>query len=175
MTDSTSVDYTAVLADLKSKRDMLDAAIVGIETMLGIRGLSGESAQTAATTSPQQLNDLGRGAFLGMTIVDEAKKYLAHKRESQSTEKIMHALRDGGIVLTGATPLNVVGSVLNRNFNSGGDIVKVSRGVWGLADWHPRLRVKRQPNAEDMLAELDKELHPPEAPIDPPEEEDLAS
>ncbi len=140
MSDSVSVDYEAVLADLRAKRDRLDAAISGIESMLGIRGLSGTTPKQTEQASPSA--SLGPGAFLGMTIVDAAKKYLAHKRQSQRTEEILNALVEGGLVLTGEKPVNVVGSVLNRNFNSGGEIVKVARGVWGLASWHPRLKKK---------------------------------
>lgn len=140
MAESTSVDYEAVLADLRAKRDKIDAAIQGIEVMLGIQAQQGEAAKPHKDI--KDTNILGPGAFLGMTIADAAKKYLEHKRQTQRTEEILKALVDGGLVLTGGSPLNVVGSVLNRNYNNGGDIVKVGRGIWGLATWHPRLKKK---------------------------------
>ena len=138
MASDQSVDYEAVLADLRSKRDRINAAIEGIETMLGIANIESQDAGGPSDGKHR----LGPGAFLGMSIADAAKKYLALKRENQRTEEILNALREGGIVLNGASPINVVGSVLNRNFTNGGDIVKVGRGVWGLAQWHPRLRKK---------------------------------
>jgi hypothetical protein len=136
------VDYEAVLADLREKRSRIDAAIQGIETIMGLSSVSSEGNGNGPGRSSDE-SVLGPGAFLGMTIVDATVKYLKFKRQSQRTEEILKALTDGGIVLTGESPLNVVGSVLNRNFNSGGDVVKISRGVWALADWHPRLRKSR--------------------------------
>lgn len=140
MAESANVDYEAVLADLRAKRDKIDAAISGIEVMLGIQALS--SVATKPHKDVKEANILGPGAFLGMTIADAAKKYLEHKRQNQRTEEILKALVEGGLVLTGESPINVVGSVLNRNYNNGGEIVKVARGVWGLAAWHPRLKKK---------------------------------
>jgi hypothetical protein len=157
MADSTSVDYALVLADLRAKRVQIDAAISGVEAMLGLKS-SAPPADAADTTETPETHasggsTLGPGAFLGMSIVDAAKKLLAHRRQNLKTEEILRALRDGGIVLSGKEPLNVVGSVLNRNFSAGGEIVKVSRGVWGLASWHPRLRRKvadgKNPTAVD--------------------------
>ncbi len=145
MAEGVTVDYEAVLADLRAKRERIDAAITGIETMLGIQALTAPSG-SQQTKQPDDVG-LGPGAFLGMTIVDAAKKYLAYKRQNQRTEEILKALQDGGLVLTGESPLNVVGSVLNRNYNNGGDLVKVSRGTWGLAAWHPRL--KKKPDAKN--------------------------
>ncbi len=54
------IDYEAVLADLRAKRDKLDAAIAGIETMLGIRGLSASAdAASQAGGKPSNGGDLG--------------------------------------------------------------------------------------------------------------------
>ena len=133
---SEQIDYEAVLADLRAKRDKLDAAIAGIETMLGVRGLAGaEPGQPAGA-------ELGPGAFLGMTIVDATIKYLRATRKNQRTEDILIALKQGGLAFSSGNPINTVGSVLARNWESKGDIVRVERGVWGLGEWHPRLRKK---------------------------------
>jgi hypothetical protein len=153
MSETPSVDYNAVLADLRAKRATLDAAIAGIEAMLGLRASTGIDSAADAPQSPANGNNgtLGPGAFLGLTIVEAAKKLLGHERRNMKTEEILYALTQGGLVLKGESPINVVGSVLNRNFGAGGDIVKVSRGVWGLASWHPRLR-KKAPDAKGVLA-----------------------
>jgi hypothetical protein len=158
MSDTPSVDYNAVLADLRAKRDKLDAAIAGIETMLGIRGLAEQAQKPEGESGNGGGNGLGPGAFLGMTIVDAARKFLSVTRRNQRTEEILRALKDGGMVLTSADPINTVGSVLNRNYSQGGEIVRVERGVWGLAEWHPRLRKrgKATPSAEEMLEELEQ-------------------
>jgi hypothetical protein len=40
-------------------------------------------------------------------------------------------------------PINTVGSVLTRRFAQVGDIVRVGRGTWGLADWYPNRTFKK--------------------------------
>jgi hypothetical protein len=137
MSDDTSIDYQAVLADLKAKREKLDAAITGIETMLGLKSLDG-GMQSNTNTGPE----VGPGAYLGMSIVDATKKYLRAVKQPKRNEDILAALKTGGLLFTSKEPVNTVGSVLNRDWTNGGDIVRVSRGVWGLAEWNPRLRRK---------------------------------
>lgn len=142
MASNGEIDYTSVLADLIEKRDRLNAAINGIQAMLGIQGL----ASTPSTaTKPENSQELGEGAFLGMSIADAAKKLMAARRKNMRTEEIYNELKAGGLVFSGDSPVNSVGSVLNRTFSTGGDIVRVSRGVWGLADWHPRMRKRPTP------------------------------
>lgn len=153
MASEANIDYNAVLADLKAQRDKIDAAIAGIETLLGARAISGQSNTSSG-------NDLGPGAFLGMSIVEATAKLLRARRQQQRTEDIVKALQDGGIAFASKEPINTVGSVLNRDWNSGGDIVRVSRGVWGLAEWHPRLRKRPgdSKSADDDTPEDTKDL-----------------
>jgi hypothetical protein len=145
--DAMNIDYEAVLADLKAKREKLDAAITGIETMLGIKALSSGTAGGSHSSPKHEGATLGPGAFLGMTIVDATVKLLKAKRQNQRTEDILTALKAGGLALTSSNPINTVGSVLARDWAQGGDIVRVDRGVWGLAEWHPRLR--KRPDAKN--------------------------
>ena len=149
MADDQNIDYSAVLADLKAKRDKLDAAIAGIETMLGLKGL--DQPPTSVTQNPP--GDVGPGAFLGMSIVDATKKFLRAARQPKRNDEILAALKAGGMLLTSKDPINTVGSVLYRDWTQGGDIVRVSRGVWGLAEWNPRLR-KRAGNGDEPIDPL---------------------
>lgn len=155
MPSDTPIDYGAVLEDLKAQREKLDAAIAGIETMLGMRSLGVKPEQ-----NPNQQR-VGPGAYLGMTIVDATVAFLKIKRQGVRTEEIVMALRDGGIVFTSESPVNTVGSILNRNWNQGGEVVRVSRGVWGLAEWHPRLRKKPVATPPDGLVDQFSEEDPP--------------
>lgn len=141
MSSEHEIDYAAVLTDLKAKRDKLDAAITGIETMLGIRGLVAvsQSSENAAEVVP---TNIGPGAFLGLSIADATKKLLAARRKQMRTEEILNELRAGGMVFSDPTPSNTLGSILNREYSNDAGIVRVGRGVWGLAEWHPRLRKK---------------------------------
>lgn len=125
--------YDSVLADLRAKREAIDNAITTLESLRDGR-LGVGAAPAAAHTDPPAED---AGMFLGMSIPDAAKKLLLLRKRSMSNAEILKELQAGGLVLTSAEPMNVIGSVLTRRFNNVGDIVRVSRGVWGLKEWYP--------------------------------------
>ncbi len=138
MTDlkSAPIDpYDAVLADLRARRAELDSAIQMLEKLrdarLGVVPAAPTQVEAAIET------EIDAGAFLGMSIVDATKKLLKARKKALTNSEILKELTAGGIVLTGADPLNVVGSVLTRRFNQVGDVVRVARGTWGLKEWYP--------------------------------------
>ena len=168
MADSPEIDYTAVLADLKAKRDRLDAAIAGIESMLGLKAtLTSSSTVTANLTAGAPSADLGPGAFLGMKIVDATVKLLTARRQAMRTDDIVTELKRGGIAFSTDSPVNTVGSVLHREYKGGGEVVSVGRGVWGLAEWHPRLR-KRKANGTPVSGTAGEASERPTDEVDAP-------
>lgn len=138
---STVDPYEAVLADLRLKRLQIDNTITLLEALRsGSVAMPNLSGSTEASSQPKEDGnrpELGPGAFLGMTIHDAAKKLLATRRRQMPTIEIVQELERGGLVLTSADKLNTVGSVLLRRFNTVGDIVRVTRGIWGLQEWYP--------------------------------------
>ena len=125
--------YDAVLTDLRSKRDEIDKAIAMLENLRD-RRLGVAAALPGTEVAENTTQDAG--AYLGMSIVDAAKKLLSCEAQMANAE-ILRELQAAGVVLNGADPLNVVGPVLTRRFNKVGDIVRVDRGVWGLKEWYP--------------------------------------
>lgn len=157
--ESQAVDpYELVLTDLRAKRDKIDQAI---QAILDLRGGS-SPAPTASASKSQGLthpNDdiTGPGAFLGMTIVDAAKKLLAAKRQPIGNVEMAAAFRAGGMGMTSADPVNTIGSVMTRRFNQVGDIVKIGRGTWGLAEWYPGRNFKKKAAPAKFPADDDLE------------------
>lgn len=145
--ESVVIDYASVLADLKSKRDALNAAIAGIEGMIGqnttIIPSTGSSGFSGS--SPDVQSD----TFFNMSIADAAKKFLAMKKAAQSTQDIADALEKGGMTHTSENWANTVGSVLNRINDAQGDIAKVKRGTWGLAIWYPGRKRSKPKDGEE--------------------------
>jgi DNA-directed RNA polymerase delta subunit len=119
-------------------------------------------AETASLSVPQE--EPQGGVFLGMTIVDAAKKYLATKRCTQTNTQITNGLLSGGLILNSQEPMNTVGSVLTRRFHENGDIVRVSRGVWGLREWYPRQSFKTKADQVTEASEREEETFPPMKP-----------
>lgn len=155
--------YAAVLADLKAKREQIDQAIKVLE---GLRsggpvpplGVSGQGSPNASVDGP--------GAYLGMTIPEAAKKLLTSRKQTLNNADIANALMAGGLGLQSADPVNTVGSVLTRRFNQVGDIVKMGRGIWGLAEWYPGRNFKRK-NGAKSETNPDEDFDGPSAPAQP--------
>lgn len=133
--------YEVVLADLRAKRDQIDQAIQAIATILAGGVPAGTSRSFGGSESP---NVEGEGAFLGMSIAEAAKRLLASKRRQLNNADIVDGLKAGGLHLTSKDAINTVGSVLNRRFNTVGDIVRVGRGTWGLQEWYPNRNFKKK-------------------------------
>lgn len=137
----TTIDYNAVLVDLKKKRDELNKAISGIEVMLGIS--SSATAPAGITAQSNLPVHIQEDTFFGMSIVEAAAKYLAMKKKTQTTKQIAEALEAGGLQNQSGNFGNTVGSVLNRNADSSSPtFVNISRGTWGLASWYGGRRAK---------------------------------
>lgn len=154
--------YAAVLADMKAKRDQLDQAIKVIEAL---RSGGSAPAQAAPQEEPAYAAVNAPGAFLGMTIPEAAKKLLAARKKTLTNPEIAKALKEGGLALQSADPVNTVGSVLTRRFNLVGDIVKVARGTWGLLEWYPGRNFKRKNGGKgdanpESFADVSTELEP---------------
>lgn len=154
MENPETVDhYAVVLADLKAKRAQIDEAIRLIEAMRGSPLVTSQPAPPSLVTGvipvtqPKAFasHDAGHSPYLGMSIPDAAKALLASKRRQMKTVDIVAALEAGGLILTSADKANTVGSVLLRRFYTVGDIVRVSRGVWGLQEWYPGRKFAKPP------------------------------
>lgn len=131
----TADPYDAVVIDLRAKRDEIDRMIAFLDTMRGNRPASVGRSSAPSSTGGGITETAGM--FLGMSIVDGAKKLLAMRKQTLGNVEIARALAGGGMALNSAEPANVVGSVLTRRFTNVGDVVKVGRGIWGLKEWYP--------------------------------------
>lgn len=152
--ESRGIDpYAAVLADLRAQRDKIDQAIQALESLRS--GVVASVGTAAGTSSVQGVGAVaeGPGAFLGMTIPEAAKKLLQSRKQTLGNADIVAAFKAGGLHMNSADPINTVGSVLTRRFNTVGDIVKVGRGVWGLQEWYPNRSFKKKPDKGEATAE----------------------
>lgn len=149
-TESIATDpYEAVLADLRARREKIDQTI---ELLTSMRAGGHAAPGASLVRAPESEIVETAGMYLGMSIVDAAKKLLAMRKRTMGNAEILAELQSGGLVLTGADPLNVVGSVLTRRFNNQGDVVRVGRGIWGLKEWYPGRTFKTTPKGT-MAAE----------------------
>ena len=173
--------YEVVLADLRAKRDEINRVIQALQTF---RSGSVKPVAPLAIPAEQRVIEPAvspvttpapamKSPYLGMTIVDGTKAVLIDRLEPMGNADVVKSLRAGGMVLNSSDPINTVSSVLTRRFNQIGDIVRVGRGTWALADWYPDREFKRKPTetvrAPTSLSVANRFDEPPEtneAPAD---------
>ena len=173
-TAHASEAFDVVIAALVAQRDRIDQTIKVLHQLKG-SGFSAAGAMDVAEALATPVSEIknpaetmGPGAFLGLTIVDAAKKLLTHERRQLTNPEIVEAFKKGGLVLNSADPLNTVGSVLNRRFMQVGDVVRVGRGTWGLKEWYPNRSFKAAgPKAgmseTELKARMEETISPEEA------------
>jgi HB1, ASXL, restriction endonuclease HTH domain len=142
--------YDAVIADLRAKRDQIDQTIALLEALReGVAVPAINVGQPATGVSAlvgyaaDKDGELAAGTFHGMSIEAAVKKLLQMRKRTMTAQELAQSLRAGGLHLQSDTPANTIASVLSRAFNGGSDIVRVSRGQWGLQEWYPTQRFKR--------------------------------
>ena len=154
MDNEKPIDYQVVLADLKSRRDQLDQAILAIEAMQGIRS---EGAPVAkASSNGGGPAELRRDSFFGMTVLEASKKYLAMVKRPTAGADIAAALKEGGYLFTASKPGDTVTAILNRDDAKNGDVVRIGKAMFGLAEWYPN-RPKRKKVSEAAVPAPDAE------------------
>jgi len=121
------IDDKAVLVYLKSKRAALDQAIAALE---------GKAGDSAAVLNGGGVNEeVQSDSFVGMNIATAGVKYLKMAgRPARTTEEVYNALTKGG--LTPFTRASLA-TIMYRIHNQGGEIFRVSKGLWGLSEWYP--------------------------------------
>lgn len=126
------IDYKGVLADLKARRGALDQAISAIEAILGESGTVIGAPINGAGAGGTVLKEVKAGTFFNLNTVDASKKYLNIAGDVQTTEQIADALRRGSLEVKPAS----IAVLLKRAIDKGDtEVVRVSRGVWGLSKW----------------------------------------
>lgn len=137
------LDYAAFLADMETKRAMLDQAIASLKAVMAAGALtvnvSGDLGGLADGVPLVALHngDIPAGAFLGKSIPEAAKLYLSIVKRKQTSREIAEALKKYGIETTSKNFNGLVHSILDRARKLGSGIVKLDRSYWGLAEWYP--------------------------------------
>ena len=98
--------------------------------------------------SPASSTEILSDSFFGLGVADATRKFLNMTKRPQAVPDIAKALEKGGFTHKSQNLTNTVGAVLHKIDSKGGDIRKVSRGVYGLTSWYGR-KVSADPAASD--------------------------
>lgn len=137
--------YGTVLAQLRAKRDQLDAAIGAIEALGGVADGTSLAPVTQSPGNRGGSGEIASDAFFGMSVLDATEKLLGVVKKPQSANAIANALEKGGLVHQSGNFTATVYTTLRRAEERGDRVTKVQKN-WGLANWYPnRPRTREEP------------------------------
>jgi hypothetical protein len=139
-TEKMPIDYAMVLADMRARRAALDSAIAHMEVFFSgqVQDVANGPAAVPATGTASAIpGEVPAGAFLGKSIPEAAILYLQIVKRKATSREITEALRRGGMESTSNNFQGIVHACLDRHRKAGGEVVKLDKSTWGLAEWYP--------------------------------------
>lgn len=137
MAENTEIE--SMLEKLREQKQAIDSAIAALEV------LSGKGVKLG-TPSAQRTAAIEADTFVGLNIVEASKKYLEMVgRPARPLDEVANALNQGGLHVTQGS----VSTILRRSENNDSPVVRVGRGLWGLASWYPNRPRRARQNSEE--------------------------
>lgn len=136
-----------LLEQLRKERAEIDLLIQGLEKRLGIvpqQGeLAGEGLQAPRVTV--SIDSIPVGFFHNLSQADAAEKLLRlNKPHALKTKEILDAFRKSGMGSASPNALTILYTTLHRNPK----FERVGGKAWGLAEWYPEKRKRKEDNEE---------------------------
>jgi hypothetical protein len=129
-----NIDIKNMLEALRARRDNLNAAIEGLERVLGEEPFTAQPSTSPAVRQQGRQAEIEHDTFVGMSVAEAAARYLGMVgRPARSLEEITNALNSGGLNSSQGT----VQTLLSRSHNGPNPVVRrAGRGTWGLPEWY---------------------------------------
>lgn len=143
------IDYERVLADLEARRATFNSAVDG--AIQSIRTIISLTAAVPGAAPSAHLSSRDAGSYLGLSLIDAAKKYLADVRKPQTNPQIAEGIEKGGFVHSSKNFTNTVGTALWRAEESGDKEIFRSGRLWYLKEWAPNYRKAVSLNPKDAI------------------------
>lgn len=169
--DRQALDVEPVLAQLRAKRDQLDAAIQAIEALTGevTAGSGIVPPSLGGRGIPADVHSIPSDAFFGMSVLDATEKFLNIAKKPQSANAIAAALEKGGLIHQSGNFVATVYTTLRRAEERGDRVIHVQKN-WGLANWYPnRPRKTEEPPKKARKAKRPAGQRPKAVPTPKPE------
>jgi len=143
MADNTN-DFDAMIAKIEGQIAALQRAVGALrdakDAMSGIVSGVGHTGRSG---------NIAVDEFTGKSITDATEVFLKLVgRPPRSTQEIVEGLQKGGLERVSQ---DSVATLLIRSHNSGGKVVRVQKGLWGLEEWYGKRppKITRMKNGDD--------------------------
>ncbi|HYB60644.1 MAG TPA: hypothetical protein VEH50_04110 [Methylomirabilota bacterium] len=141
------VDYEQLLQSLLAERGDLDRMISWVQKRLGraVEALEPNAPPSGVSAAPivRFPRTLAPDVFFRMTVPQAIKTYLNIAKRPKSAKDITAALAAGGLTHQAKNLYATVYPTLLR-MEGNNEVVRVSKGEWGLTEWYPSGRKASQ-------------------------------
>jgi hypothetical protein len=150
--DASNKTALELLEQLRGERAELDTLIRGLEKRLGVvqNGADGEGGQSNLPRVTVSLDNIPVGFFHNLSQAAAAEKLLRmNEGHPLTSNEIMDAFRKSGMDVSGKNALTILYNALKRSSK----FERVAGKAWGMAEWYPQTRKKRETSAEESSSE----------------------
>jgi|GEM_PF-4393497 DNA-directed RNA polymerase delta subunit. len=146
--DASNKTALELLEQLRSERAELDILIRGLEKRLGIV-TSPDDSDLNHSPTPRvtvSIDSIPVGFFHNLSQAAAAEKLLRmNEGHPLTTNEIMDAFRKSGMDVSGKNAITILYNALKRSPK----FERVAGKAWGMAEWYPQSRRKKEQNEED--------------------------
>ena len=140
--DSTGKTALELLEQLRAEKAELDILIRALEKRLGVISGNADSEANQSNTPrvTVSLDNIPVGFFHNLSQAAAAEKLLRmNEGHPLTTNEIMDAFRKSGMDVSGKNAVTILYTALKR----GQKFERVAGKAWGLAEWYPQTRRKK--------------------------------
>lgn len=142
-----------LLEELRAERDELELLIKALEKRLGIIAGPKHGEAASSDSKPKinvSLDSIPVGFFHNMTLAAAAEKLLRTTNGNPlGTGEILAAFRKSGVVIASKNAVTILYTALKRSPK----FERVAGKMWGLAEWYPDKRRRKEPESESESSE----------------------
>lgn len=137
-------DYEQLLINLEEERSNVERLIAWVKGKMAqqdgsVQAVEPPSTKQPPAATPMRFPRLAPDSFFRMTVPQAIKEYLNISKRPKTGKQITEALRSGGLTSTAKNLYGTVYPTLLR-MEKAGEVVRVSKGEWGLSEWYPGSR-----------------------------------
>jgi len=137
-----------LLEQLRIEKTELDVLIRGLEKRLGVVSANNEADSSTPQSAPRvtvTLDNIPVGFFHNLSQAAAAEKLLRmNEGHPLTTNEILDAFRKSGMDVSGKNAVTILYNSLSR----GNRFERVAGKAWGLAEWYPEGRKKKEQQPE---------------------------
>jgi hypothetical protein len=148
MVDASSKTALELLEQLRIERAELDMLIKALERRLGVvpEAAEADSQQSSTPRVTVSIDSIPVGFFHNLSQAGAAEKLLRmNEGHPLTTNEIMDAFRKSGMDVSGKNAVTILYNSLKRSPK----FERVAGKAWGLAEWYPQSRKKKEQNDEE--------------------------